>query len=312
MVTTSTSEPSPSQALAGSAFWPDHVRKPNFFIVGAPRCGTTALYTYLREHADIFMPQLKEPDFFADFLGKRRRIRTWEEYRACFSGACKEKRIGEASVSYLASRTSAEDLRRFSPDASILIMLRNPLDVMQSMYYLRRLSNLEDLPTFEAALQADANGRLVVELPYRERVRFAEQVERYFWAFGREKVHVIVYDDFKKDPLRVYQGVLRFLDVNVDSRQDFPVINRNRRARNRAVWTMLRRPPMFVRRMVCPVTSRELRKSIGSFLLRLNTIYEPRPEIAPNIRRLLQADLAPEIRRLSTLLERDLTFWCDA
>ena len=297
--------------VPSSEKWPAQVRRPDCFIVGAPRCGTTALYTYLREHPDIFMPEIKEPNFFADFLGERRRIRTWADYAACFAEVSNEKRVGEASVAYLASCKAAAVLKKFNPDASIIIMLRNPIEVMHSMYHLRRFSNLEDLPSFEAALRADANGRRVVELPYRERVRFAEQVERYLSDFGPEKVHVIIYDDFKGDTFNVYQGVLRFLGVRIDSRRDFPITNNSRRARSRSLWTVLRRPPMFLRRMVHPVTSRKVRESVGSFLLHLNTVYDVRPPIDSGVRKMLQDDLADEVRRLSALLGRDLSSWSE-
>src|SRR3979411_724122 len=105
-------------------------RVPDVFIVGAPRCGTTALYTYLKDHPEIFMSPIKEPEFFTDFLGEGRRVRTEAEYLNCFGGVRDEKRIGEASVSYLASRTSARAIKGFSPLAMIIIMLRNPVDVM--------------------------------------------------------------------------------------------------------------------------------------------------------------------------------------
>ncbi len=287
-------------------------RIPEFFIVGAPRCGTTALYTYLREHPEIFMPALKEPNFFADFLGESRRIQTWPDYLACFTGAHEEKRVGEASVAYLSSRTSALALREFNSQASIIIMLRNPVEVMHSLYCLRKLENLEDEPTFEAALRADANGRSVAELSYRERVRFAEQVERYLLAFGREKIHFIIYDDFKRNTAEVYQNVLRFLGVGSDIEREFPVINGSRRARNKSLWTLLRRPPMLLRRIVHPITSSAFRVSVGSLLFRLNTAAESRPQLDPKVRDNLCAVLESEIHRLSELVGRDLSFWCDA
>src|SRR3974377_2022144 len=103
----SSNEPSDCIASASVPLAHRQNRIPDFFLVGAPRCGTTALYTYLREHPEIFMPALKEPNFFADFLGERRRIRTWPDYLACFTEVHDENRIGEASVAYLASHTSA-------------------------------------------------------------------------------------------------------------------------------------------------------------------------------------------------------------
>jgi hypothetical protein len=283
---------------------------PDFFIVGAPRCGTTALYTYLRDHPDIFMSQIKEPDFFADYLGKRRRVRTLPEYLDCFTGVQGEKRIGEASVSYLSSQTSAKVIKEFSPLASIIIMLRNPVDVMYSMYYLRRFSNLEDQPSFGAALNADTRGRKAPELTYRERARFATQVERYVTVFGREKIHFIVYDDFKVDTREVFQNTLRFLGVCSNSRGDFPKINGNRRARSRFLWRLVRQPPLPLRRIIHPLTSRGFRSAVGRRLLQLNTIEEPRPPMEPELKNRLRKEFAPEIQRLSTLLDRDLTAWC--
>jgi hypothetical protein len=288
------------------------VRTPDFFIVGAPRCGTTALYSYLRKHPEIFMPTLKEPDFFAPYLGTQRRIQTWPEYLALFAEARDEKRVGEASPSYLGSDSAASALNKFCPQASIIIMLRNPIEVMHSLYYVRKISNLEDQPSFEAALDADSNGRRVIELPYRERVRFAEQVERYLNIFGREQVHIIIYDDFKKDTAAVYRKVLNFLGVSGDITPDFSVINGSRRARNEFLWKLLKRPPGFLRKMLRPITSYELRKSAGSFLQHLNTIYEPRPTLDPKVEEALRRELAPEVKRLSELLDRDLTHWCSA
>jgi hypothetical protein len=284
-------------------------RIPDFFIVGAPRCGTTALYTYLRQHPEVFMPELKEPDFFAEYLGPNRRIHSWPDYLALFEGLPEGKRIGEASPSYLASETAATAIKEFSPQASIIIMLRNPIELMHSMYHLRRFSNLEDLPTFEAALQADADGRQVLELSYRDRVRFAEQVERYLEVFGRKKVHFVIYDDFRKDTAAIYRDVLRFLEVRGDFNIEFPVINSSRRARNRFLWTLLRRPPMFVRRIIHPITTRRIRKSVGSFLFGLNTVLEPRPALDPRTKEMLRKELASEVERLSTLIGRDLTPW---
>ena len=285
-------------------------RIPDFFIVGAPRCGTTALYTYLSDHPDIFMSRIKEPDFFADYLGKHRRVRTFPEYLDCFTGVQGNKRIGEASVSYLASQTSAKVIKDFSPLAKIIIMLRNPVDVMYSMYHLRRFSNLEDQPSFEAALDADARGREVAELTYRERTKFATQVERYLTVFGREKIHFIIYDDFKIDTRTVFENTLRFLDVCSNFKQDFPRINGNRRARSKFAWRLVRQPPVPLRRIIRPLTSRRFRSAIGRRLLQLNTIEEPRPRLEPELKNRLQEEFAAEIHRLSILLDRDLTQWC--
>lgn len=285
---------------------------PDFFIVGAPRCGTTALYTYLGDHPEIFMSPIKEPNFFADYLGEHRRVRTWPEYLECFAGVLGEKRIGEASVSYLASHTSARVIKEFSPLARIIIMLRNPVDVMYSMYYLRRSSNLEDQPSFAAALNSDACGRKVAQLTYRERAMFATQVERYITVFGREKIQFIIYDDFKADTRGVFQNTLRFLGVCGVCERKLHMISGNMRVRNKFLWGLLRRPPEPLRRVIHPITSRRFRSAVGRYLLGLNAVEEPRPPMEPELRNRLRKEFAPEIDQLSTLLDRDLTAWCRA
>jgi len=112
--------------------------------------------------------------------------------------------------------------------------------------------------------------------------------------------------------MAVYRKVLQFLGVSSDITTDFSVINGSRRARNEFLWTLLKRPPGFLRKMVRPITSRRIRKSAGSFLQHLNTIYEPRPMLDPKTGEALRKELAPEVERLSELLDRDLTHWCGA
>jgi hypothetical protein len=267
------------------------------------------MYTYLREHPDIFMSPIKEPNFLAEYLGERRRIRTWAEYLSCFADAKDEKRVGEASVFYMASRTAAEAIKRISPHAHIIIMLRNPIDVMYSMFHLRTFANLEEEPTFRAALQADARGRSVPELTYRERTCFLPQVRRYLSTFAREKIHFVMYEDFKTDPKRVFQATLRFLGVKSEIEREYPIINANQRARSKIVWRILRRPPAGLRRFLHPITTRSFRRVVGGHVFRLNAIQEPRPPMDPELKVWLQSELAPEIDRLGALLDKDLTSW---
>src|SRR5687767_1010670 len=107
--------------------WEMH--KPNFFIVGAPKCGTTSLYEYIRVHPEVFMPDRKEPAFFCSDFYKPRRMKE-EEYLSLFREAGSAKWIGEASTWYLYSDKAREGIKAFCPDARIIIMLRNPVDMM--------------------------------------------------------------------------------------------------------------------------------------------------------------------------------------
>jgi hypothetical protein len=303
--------------LPNTEFMQD-LKKPSFFIVGAPKCGTTALYAFLKEHPDIFMSSIKEPQFFADdVLGDLRNVRTWEDYLNCFKAAEGEV-IGEASVAYLGSMAALHGIKAFNPAARIIIMLRNPIDVMYSEYSQRILDTREPAISFEASLNAENEGKLspwrcqgakVVGLSLRETVRFSDQVRRYCQVFGHEKMHVIIYDDFKKDNASTYLETLRFLGVRPDFRPLFKVVHANKRVRSRHLQEFLFHPPDLARRIARTLLPQPVRRVGGNTLLRLNSPATLRPPMNPALRRSLQKELEVDVERLSALLDRDLTHW---
>src|SRR5690349_11034979 len=126
--------------------------KPNFFIVGAPKCGTTALYEYLRHHPNIFLPKVKEPHFFATDLGAYPSVKTMDQYLGLFHDSNEAQvRIGEASVYYLRSDTALPKIREFNPAAHIIAMFRNPVEMVHALHSQLLYVGIEDVPDFEAA-----------------------------------------------------------------------------------------------------------------------------------------------------------------
>jgi hypothetical protein len=287
-----------------------NIKKPNFFIVGAPKCGTTAVYTYLKEHPDIFMSSIKEPQFFADdVLGDLRSVRTLDDYLNCFAGAEREEVIGEASVAYLGSRAALHGIKAFNPSAHIIIMLRSPVEVMYSEYSQRILDTREPSISFEVALKAEEEGKLspwrrqsgkVVGLSLRETVRFFYQVREYFQVFDREKIHIIIYDDLKKDTAGTYVEALRFLGVRQDFQSRFNVVHANKRVRSRQLQEFLIHPPDLARRIARTLLPQPIRRLGGNSLLRLNSPNTPRPPMNPTLRRSLHVSAGikqPQFRR---------------
>jgi Sulfotransferase domain len=295
------------------------MREPDFFLVGAPKCGTTALYTYLSAHPEVFMSSPKEPGFFAeDILGDQRHTCSRDEYLRCFAAARHEKRVGEASVAYLGSASAPKAIKAFNPSAQIIVMLRNPVDMMYALHSERLFNNREDNQSFEAALDAEdrlplrsrmSQDRRGFGLPYRESARFRDQVARYFDIFGRENVHVISYDDLRRDTAGIYRETLQFLGVHRDFQPDFPVVNPHRRARSRALQDFLRCPPEAVRAVRHALMPRPLRKLLWTWLFRLNVVYEARPPMDPALRTRLQKEFEPEVQQLGRLVGRDLSGW---
>ena len=306
--------------MPGSIPWigESDVKRPDFFIVGAPKCGTTALYTYLRAHPKIFMPALKEPQYFAeDILGQKRNVCTGEDYLALFDAASNERRIGEASTAYLGSALAAKKINAFDPAAQIIVMVRNPVDMMYALHSHRCYEGEEEITDFETALEADEmNIKLRGDGPkrpnglaYWQMASFSLQISTYFAEFGRDNVHVIVYEDFKADTRRVYKQTLDFLGVPTDFEPQFPVINPNCRVRSRAIQQFVRRPPKFLRTVSHAILPLPARRLIGNHVRSLNEPAEPRPTMPAELRRRLLRDFGDEVEELGSLLNRDLSEW---
>ena len=296
------------------------MRKPDFFIVGAPKSGTTAMCTYLKQHPEIFMPEKKESHFFGTDLNSPMFIRDKEIYLSLFSKAKDERRVGESSVWYLYSKKAASEIKEFSPSASVIIMLRNPVDMLYSQHSQFLYNGNEDIACFEEALNAEQDRRRGLRIPpgvhfveslfYRETIKYTEQVQRYFNIFGRENVHIIVYDDFKNNVAKVYRECLCFLGVTGDFQPEFKTINPNKRVRSNTLRNFLQNPPQIVKSLGKALVPRDLQQKLGKKLTSLNIKYESRPPIDTELKRKLQAEFTPETERLSELLRRDLTHWC--
>jgi hypothetical protein len=297
------------------------MRKPDFFIVGAPKCGTTAMNDYLQAHPEIFIPTKKELHFFGTDLPflKGRRV-TEQEYLAYFAPARGETRLGESSVWYLYSQQAAVEIKVFSPAARLIIMLRNPVDMMYSLHSQRLYNDNENISNFEEALAAEAErkqGRRLYQNAlntmgffYREAATYAPQVQRYFEVFGREHVHVIIFDDFKNATAQVYRQTCEFLEVDPRFQPEFRIINANKGVHSTALRSFLRYPPGPIPWFQKLWSLSPIRLGLRSKIRQLNTRYESRPPMDPDLRRRLQAEFAPEVERLSALLGQDLTPWC--
>jgi hypothetical protein len=295
-------------------------RRPDFFIVGAPKCGTTALCRYLARNPEIYMCPLKEPHFFGADITTSVSVQDEEEYLALFAGVQDQKRVGESSVWYLYSKRAAAEIKEFSPAASIIVMLRNPVDVMHALHSQLLYIGREEIEDFETALDAESDRKRGLRIPraatlkdhffYRECVAYTEQIRRYVDVFGRENVRILIFDDFIADTPLVYRDTCKFLGVTAPADIRFEVVNANKRVRSKRLRALVDDPPLTLRKLGKPFTTRGLRHSALNRLRQLNTKYEPRRPMTPELRRRLQAEALPEVERLSNFLGRDLTSWC--
>ena len=258
------------------------------------------------------MSPRKEPLFFApDLPGlPGARISDSQDYVALFKGATDERRVGEASPYYLYSAHAADAISRQCPDARIIIMLRNPADMMYSMYWAWSYAGFEDSRSFEAAIdrerdQAGLQGRFI--LNYRGLTRYYEHVERYLGAFARSRVHVIVFDDLVRDPSGAYREVCQFLDVAVDHEPRF-ALSAFRRAASRRPFS--RRLAHFVtspRSVPHGFVGQRIATLIRDAVRRWGSV--PPPPLGPELRRQIQSEYEPDVQRLGQLIDRDLSRW---
>ena len=273
----------------------------------------------------------KEMHFFGSDLrfGPQFYRRDREAYLAEFEGGKGRTWVGEASVWYLFSRQAAAEIKAFNPAARIIVMLREPAAMMYSLYNHFRADGNEYLPTFQKALEAEADrragrriGRLAYlpqALVYHDVPRFTEQVKRYFDAFGREQVHVIIYDEFKADNAASYRKTLDFLGV--DSSGAMPSfdpinvanVNGNESVRFPVIRDILNDPLVrgtaIQMRALLPRRVFAAMQKFEDWSKLFNRRQNKRPPPARDLQALLRREFAAEVEQLSALLGRDLSHW---
>lgn len=292
-------------------------RRANLFIVGAPKCGTTAWVEYLRSHPDIFFPNSKEDCFFALDLPKFRFVHSKAEYSKLFDGSGKARIIGEASAMYLFSEAAANAIRDYNAEAKILIFLREQEDYLPSLHnqFLREFA--EEIEDFETVWRLsgqrppDTIPKTCLEprtLDYAAMGRFREQVERYLDSFPANQVRVIRFLDWVDDPRSTYLEILDFLGLDDDGRMDFLPINPGMTYRSRDVARFILYPPKLVRRVV--QLAKKLTGPLGRSLdrtarkagLQLTPGYPN--EISPELRDRIKRYYAEDNRLLEKRLRR--------
>ncbi|MEM8556262.1 MAG: sulfotransferase domain-containing protein [Bacteroidota bacterium] len=313
---------------------------PDFLIVGAPKCGTTALFEYLSEHPELHVP-FKEPHYFGsdlrpEFYRGGRRNLDW--YMGKLSGAQPGQLVGEASVWYLYSTKAAEEIYAHNPDARIVIMLREPSSMMYSLYnmfmwvrdlvpngvlYENGVGAVKPL-TFEEALanqderkaEFSAMRDLDAERGVRARrifhtevAKYSEQVQRYLDVFPREQIKIVLLDDIKTDVAKVYRETLEHIGVRDTAfKASFEVVNSSRDIKSYTLHRLMLKHDSLpaLRAVIKAVTPRSLRKKVFMKVLRKNVTHKKQPKMSAETRAWLKAHFRDDVERLAELVDRDL------
>lgn len=311
--------------------------KPDFFIVGAAKAGTTALYNYLKLHSDIYFSPIKEPHFFStdievaemrdDFkknaltdigeylrnsLGSPRHgafVRDESHYHQLFSLANGEKRIGESSVSYLYSKVAAKNIRAFNEDAKIIIILREPIERAFS-HYLMDLRIGYEQTSFKDAVISDINkvkkGWGQTHL-YIELGQYYEQVKRFMDIYEPTNIKILLHDDFKKSPQKVLKDVFCFLEI-ADKTAEIDFLERHNKAElpKSRILQRFEKLPM-VQKILANYIPGNLRRKLKRGFYSTDNL----PKLTEADRTSLKHYFSEDIQRLSKLINRDLSHWLD-
>lgn len=304
------------------------MRSPNFFIVGAPKCGTTAMHEYLQTHPSIYMSLIKEPKFFASDTPNVRFSKSLEQYLSLFKDASEEHAIiGESSALYLFSPTALKAISEFNKDSSILVMLRNPIDLVYSFHSELLYQCIEDETDFEKAWELQevrrqgfcipASCREESYLQYREIGKLGTQVEALLHIFPDSQVKFVLFEDFTERTKVVYEETLDFLGLTSDGREKFPKVRSGKGFKHRWVASAMQLiPKIYAHTPLAKVMKQPSMASLRIKLTqswhnirRLNSTPNKREPLRDPFKDRLKEEFGSEVIKLSKLISRDLSHW---
>lgn len=277
--------------------------KVNTFIVGAPKAGTTSLHYYLSQHQNVSMSSVKEPNFFSSkevstLYYDSKSINSTTLYHALFSED--KKVIGEASVSYLFYEDVPKRIYDYNDEAKIIIMLRDPVQRALSHYLMDSRLGFCDKDLKEIISRKEAYPQFFQQ--FVELGLYHDQLERYLSVFGKDKVKIVFYSDFKKDTPRIMDDITAFLELE---KMEYNYTIQNPFLSPTSPFISFLYKFKFIRKSVKFLLSKKSVEMIKKifFLKKTKPVFSD--ELKSNIRAYFLAD----IEKLEKLLEVDLSRW---
>jgi hypothetical protein len=293
----------------------------DFFICGYPKCGTTALYTFLRGNTAVFLPDLKEPHYFTTDYPGARVILSMNDYRRLYRNADPTQLKGDASASVIHSLVAVDNILCKFPQAKFIVLLREPVAAVLS-FHSELLYNLnEDVRDFEKAWRlqkkravGECIPRTCIEpafLQYANIFHYRSQLRDLLEKVPSKNRIVLVFEEFFLEPREGYLRILEFLNLEDDGRTQFPKLNSSRQLRIRWISRLHRRivssnGPLYH-------NTRVLLSCLGihpsDILERFNRKRGFKAIVLPDFQRELREHFKPDIEAAEQALGRTIEAW---
>jgi len=290
------------------------IKKPNFFIIGAPKCGTTSLAKWLDYHPNIFFSNPKEPAFFnSDHFGG---IRSEKEYLKLFRNSnSNHLAIGEGTTHYIYSKYAIKNILKFQQDAKFIICLRNPIDTALSMHSERVFQGEEPEKSFEKAWKLEKDREKGIGIPlsmssnpeliqYGKLCKFSYWIDQIYKKVKRNHILILLLDDLKENPSNAFNKVLDFLNVKEKINIQFEKFNTAKQVRSIYISRFIHFSIYLKRKLLG-----NFKTSIAAFLRNLNTYNRKNKKMSDKLRKEMLEFFNDDILRLESLIGRKLDNW---
>ncbi len=291
-------------------------KKTNFFILGAPKCGTTSMYHWLKQHSEIYFSEIKETHFFAtDLHPNKRAIKKIEDYLDLYRDTKhNHKVLGDASVFYLYSEEAVSNILKYNSESKYLVMLRNPIDMVVSLHAQYLHTGNEIYEDFEKAWNLKderVKGTGVTKitedpqlLNYGEVCSLGKQVKRLLKTVEEDKVKFILLDDLKKNPKEILKELFQFLEIG-NEKIDLEVKNRVTARKSKNLHRFIK----YINRYKKDLGIGKLNTGFGKLTSRLNTKKGSKFVLEGDLKRDVIIKFESDVNLLMDLLNEDLTHW---
>lgn len=296
---------------------------PDFLIIGAAKCGTTALHRYLSEHPQIYMSPTKELNFFAlegtdcsiykgDISGRQspNLINNLEEYKSFFEQALNEQIIGESSPLYMLHPSAAQNIKNHLPYAKLISILRNPVDRAYSDFLFNLGRGTEPITSFTEAIQAEPQrirDQYWYRWHYKSRGFYFEQIQRYFKLFDSAQIKIILYEELQHNTSTVLKDIFRFLGVDPSFQPEYSrKHNVTYVPRSRLISQSLQSKNSVAHNLK-NIIPKEIRRQFKQKIMSWN--QQEFAELSLEIRQQLNKEYRNDIFQLQDLIQKDLSSW---